>query len=226
MNWSKKKYGFLAWVFCFIFSESKCQIFCGNFLSSYPTLLAIFSVLPPLSQISSVTCFYVHCLHSLGSFRFIALLRAYHHWELCHYQSIYFKSCSPFWWWCWIFKHPPVWQLCNFLVQTFTTYFLGLFQYFRQTFPFVFFGVTVYWIGWIFSFLVPSILVSHVNDLLRKARWKISLRTTIGKYLSLYYHRSLSCKEHNCLPYSLCCILKSPINQVNVSYHIPPWMKL
>lgn len=76
----------------------------------------------------------------------------YHHWELCHYQSIYFKSCSSFWWWCWIFKHPPVWQLCNFLVQTFTTYFLGLFQNFQQTFPFVFFEVTVYWIGWIFSF--------------------------------------------------------------------------
>lgn len=139
MNWNKKKYDFPAWVFCFIFSESKCQIFCGNFLSSYPTLLAIFSVLPPHPDFLShlhlpalfaffgvlPLCCIIVCLptrKTLSISKHFILKVALHFGDDVGYSSTSLSdSCAISW-----------------QVPTFTTYFLVLFQYFRQTFPFVF----------------------------------------------------------------------------------------
>lgn len=115
-------------------------------------------------------------------------------------KAFYFKSCSPFWWWCWIFKHLPVWQLCNFLVPTFTTYFLVLFQYFRQTFPFVFLRghCLLNWLDFVLFWCHLFWWVMCLNDLLRKTIWKIRLKTTaIAKCLFWYYYRSVSFMKHD-----------------------------
>lgn len=200
MNWNKKKYDFPAWVFCFIFSESKCQIYCGNFLSSYPTLLAIFSVLPPHPD-------FLSHLHLPALFAFFGVLPLLLHYcvlttteNSVNIKEFYFKSCSPFWWWCWIFNHLPCMTVVQFPGTNFYYIFPSLVPVFSADFPICLFE------GSLFTELAGFFLfwchlfwwVMCLNDLLRKAMWKLNLSTTtIGKCLSWYYYRSLSFQKHD-----------------------------
>lgn len=164
MNWNKKKIwlsclGFLfyifwikmpnlLWKFSFFLSNSVGYILCPPSSPRFPQSLAF-------------TCTVCILWGSSSLLHYCVLTNTENSVNI---KAFYFKSCPPFWWWCWIFKHLPVWQLCNFLVGTnFYYIFLSLVPVFSADFPICLFEGSLFTeLAGFFSFLVPSILVSHV----------------------------------------------------------------